>query len=118
MAAAALLAGCAQTRQFMGTANQDDNNVLTGGPVSGTKIVDLPQAVRQTLMDQMPDAEITDIDRITRNGQSVYKVSFIDSDRHPDVRIDESGRLLNESSTEVEEQADNTEMEPINTPQL
>jgi hypothetical protein len=96
LAAAALLMGCAETRHDMGAAVQNDQNVLTGGPVTGTTLADLPQAVKNTLRQRAPRAEIADIDQTTRDGRVVYEVSFIEQGKNPKLYISEDGQLLPE----------------------
>ena len=63
VAAAALLAGCAESHEHMGAANDGDHNVLTGTPPTGTTLQQLPEAVKQTLKQRLPHAEIADIDK-------------------------------------------------------
>ena len=96
-AAAALVGGCAETRQHQGAAVDTDYNVLTGGPVSGTTLQDLPPAVRETLKERAPHAEVVDIDKTTRNGEVVYEISLSGSGWNgwnPKMYITESGKAL------------------------
>ena len=48
-AAAVMLAGCTDTPNYVGAAVDRDQNVLTGGPITGTTIEDLPPAVKDSL---------------------------------------------------------------------
>ena len=92
-----LLAGCAETRERFGGAAETDQNVLTGGPMTGTTLMDLPQAVRYTLQRNAPNAEIADIDKTTRNGQVVYEISFTRPGSNPKIYVTEDGQLLSNS---------------------
>lgn len=92
VAAAALFSGCAQ--QHRGAARDLDQNVLTGGPVKGTKLDDLPLAVLGVLRKTAPHAEITDIDRITRQGREIYEISFAEPGKNPKLYISADGQVL------------------------
>lgn len=94
LVAAGLVTGCTETRQHMGAAAENDHNVLTGGPMTGTTLSDLPQAVRSTLSSQDPNAEIADIDKTTRNGQVVYEISFTEPGKNPKMYITADGQIL------------------------
>jgi hypothetical protein len=96
-AAVGLLAGCAESRQSMGASAENDQNVLTGGPVTGTTLKDLPSPVREALQKQMPRAEVADIDKTTRNGKVVYEISFAEPGKNPKVYISEDGQMLSNS---------------------
>jgi hypothetical protein len=96
IAAVLLLTGCAETRQDMGAAVDHDQNVLTGGPIVGTMIQDLPQAVKNTLEQRVPTAEIADIDRMTRDGRVVYEITFIEPGRNPKMYIAEDGTMISD----------------------
>jgi hypothetical protein len=91
-----LLVGCAETRREMGAAAENDNNVLTGGPMTGTTLKDLPQSVRQTLKQRAATAEIADIDKQDRNGQVVYKISFAEPGRNPTLYVRQDGKVLSD----------------------
>ena len=100
MAVAALIAlvvGCAETRHHMGAAAETDNNVLTGGPVTGTTLADFPQAVKQTLKKRAATAEIADMDKQEREGQVVYKVSFAEPGNNPALYIRQDGTVMSRS---------------------
>lgn len=94
LAAAVLLTGCTETRQRFSGAAETDQNVLTGGPMTGTTLKDLPQAVRYALQRNAPNAEIADIDKTTRNGQAVYEISFTRPGKNPKIYVTETGELL------------------------
>lgn len=96
VAAAAVLAGCAQPSP-QGAAVDTDYNVLTGGPVTGTTVQDLPSAVQETLKERAPHAEVADIDRTSRNGEVVYEITLSGSGWNgwsPKVYITETGKAL------------------------
>jgi hypothetical protein len=94
--AVAMLAGCSETPQFMGAAVDNDQNVLTGGPITGTTIDDLPAAVKQTLKERVPQAEIASIVKMRRDGKTVYEISFLKSE-NPDICLQDDGQVLPES---------------------
>src|SRR5689334_8348839 len=101
VAAAALVAGCAGTHHHQGAASPDnDYNVLTGGPISGTTLRDLPPPVRDTLRRYEPHAEISDIDKVRRDGQVVYKINFTQPTKNPTLWITDEGRVWWESSVD------------------
>jgi hypothetical protein len=94
-AAAALLAGCSETPQFQGAAVDNDQNVLTGGPITGTTIDDLPAAVKQSLRQRVPNAEIVSITKSRRNANMVYDISFVNSDVR-ELYLRDDGEVLPE----------------------
>ncbi len=93
VAIVAFACGCAERGKNMG-APDNDQNVLTGGPVTGTRIVDLPQAVRDTLKERVPTAEIADIDKQNRDGMVVYRITLSRPGLQPTMYIAEDGRVL------------------------
>jgi hypothetical protein len=95
LAVAALLAGCSETPQFVGAAVDNDQNVLTGGPITGTTIDDLPTAVKQSLRDRMPHAEIVSITKSRRDKSVVYDISFANSDT-PELYLRDDGQVVPE----------------------
>jgi hypothetical protein len=98
LAALALLVGCAETRQrFMGSAADNDQNVLTGGPVVGTTLKELPLPVRDTLQQRARTGEVADIDKEVRDGETVYEISFSEPDKNPKLVIKQDGKLINGS---------------------
>ena len=99
VAVVALVSGCAEVRKDMGAAAQNDQNVLTGGPVSGTRLQDLPQPVRDSLKERDASAEVADIDKQNRNGQVVYKISFAEPGRNPALFIAEDGKIAQDTET-------------------
>jgi len=91
-----LTCGCYH-RQHMGGAGSD-HNVLTGGPVTGTRISDLPQAVKDTLSSQVPSGEVADIDKQVLGSQVIYKISFADPSNTPSLYISQDGRVVREGA--------------------
>src|SRR6266478_1634694 len=94
VAAVATVAGCTEMRKNMGASNENDQNVLTGGPVTGTRLNDLPEDVRRTLRELVPTAEVADIDKQTVNGQIVYKISFAEPGKNPTIFITQDGKVV------------------------
>jgi|SRR6185312_6381383 len=95
LAAVALLASCSETPQYVGAAVDNDQNVLTGGPITGTTLDDLPAAVKQSLRDRVPHAEIVSITKSRRDGSMVYDVSFANSDTR-ELYLRDDGAVLPE----------------------
>jgi hypothetical protein len=95
LAATALLAGCSETPQFVGAAVDNDQNVLTGGPITGTTLDDLPAVVKQSLREHVPHAEILSITKSRREGSVVYDVSFANSDT-AELYLRDDGAVLPE----------------------
>jgi hypothetical protein len=100
IAAATLLAGCTQTPQFQGAAVDNDQNVLTGGPITGVTIDDLPKSVKNALEQRVPHAEIAGITRTRANRHAAYEISFIDEDTYPPLRLRDDGQVLPQQLTE------------------
>jgi uncharacterized membrane protein YkoI len=86
--------GCTQFRKAMGASADADNDVLTGGPVTGTRIADLPEKVRKTLREREPGAEIADIEQDRQQGKVVYKISFAHPRKSPFIYIAEDGTVV------------------------
>ena len=100
IASVALLVGCAEMRKHMGGGKDNDQNVLTGGPVTGTTIKDLPQPVKNTLKEKAPSAEIADIDKQTQGGRVVYRITFTEPTTNPTMYISEDGTLVQNMPSE------------------
>jgi len=94
-AATALLFGCSETPQFQGAAVDNDQNVLTGGPITGTTIQDLPTTVKESLKERVPHAEIVSITKTRRHGSVVYNISFANSDT-PELYVRDDGQVMPE----------------------
>jgi hypothetical protein len=94
LAVIALLAGCARMHEPMGAAADNDKNVLTGGPIAGTTIQDLPDSVKSTLKQRAAEGEIASINKTTQNGQVVYEVKFTDPNKFPLITVSEDGRIV------------------------
>src|SRR5258707_10953690 len=99
VAAIALIASCTETPKTMGAANENDRNVLTGGPVTGTHIADLPDPVRQRLKESVPNGEVADIDKQLMDGKTVYKISFAEPGKNPSIYIAEDGTVVQKKSS-------------------
>src|SRR4051812_26539313 len=90
-----LTGGCTQLHMAqMGAPLEDDHNVLTGGPVLGTTLNDLPASVLDTLKERVPDAEIADIARRTNNGLVYFRISFMEPPKNPTLYISEAGKAI------------------------
>ena len=100
IALAALLVGCSGMREGMGGGAENDKNVLTGGPVTGTTIKDLPEPVKNKLKELVPSAEIADIDKQTQGGRVIYRITFSESARNPTMYISQDGTLVQNMPSE------------------
>ncbi len=94
IASAAVLVGCSSTRNNMGGGADNDKNVLTGGPVTGTTVKDLPQAVKNTLKEKAPSAEIADIDKQSQGGRVIYRITFSEPARNPTMYLSQDGSIV------------------------
>jgi len=99
IASAALLVGCSGMRESMGGA-ENDRNVLTGGPVTGTTINDLPPPVKNRLKELAPTAEIADIDKQTQGGRAIYRITFTEPARNPTMYISQDGTIIQNMPTD------------------
>lgn len=95
--AVALAGGCSHHKSY-GGAGEGEHNVLVGGPVTGTRLSDLPQSVRDTLSRSVPTAEVADIDRQTITGRVIYKISFADPGQNPAMYISQDGKIVTDIS--------------------
>lgn len=98
---AIVAAGCRQTPQNVGAAVDRDDNVLTGGPITGVTLQDLPPAVKETLRERAPHAEVAVIERSKENGVLVYKFTFTEPDKTPALYVSEDGAVLPEPGKET-----------------
>jgi hypothetical protein len=89
-----ITSGCSHFRHNAGGAADTDHNVLTGGPITGIRIKDLPPPVRQVLRAQAPSAEVADVSTRTRDGRLIYRVVFSEPARNPTLYIAEDGTLV------------------------
>ena len=99
IASVALLLGCSSMRENMGGA-ENDKNVLTGGPVTGTTINDLPQPVKDTLKEKAGSAEIADIDKQSQGGRVIYRITFTEPGRNPTMYISQDGSVVQNMPSE------------------
>ena len=100
IASAALLLGCSQMRNSMGGGAENDHNVLTGGPVTGTTIQDLPQPVKDTLKEKASSAEIADIDKQSQGGRFIYRITFTEPAKNPTMYISQDGSIVQNMPSE------------------
>ena len=89
-----LTSGCANFGGHGRGAAETDSNVLTGGPVTGILIKDLPAPVRQVLKEKSPTAEVADISTRTRDGRFIYRIVFSEPAQNPTLYIAEDGTLM------------------------
>jgi hypothetical protein len=100
IASLALLLGCSEMRKSMGGGNENDHNVMTGGPVTGTTINDLPQPVKDRLKEMAPTSEIADIDKQTQAGRVIYRITFTEPGKSPTIYISQDGSIVQNMPSE------------------
>jgi hypothetical protein len=86
-----LLAGCAEMGKPQGGTGEGEWNVLSAGPIRGTTLDDVPQAVKDTLQERAPHERIADIDKTKRDGRRAYSIRFYGV--HKKMYIMEDGQL-------------------------
>ena len=86
--------GCAHFRRNGRGGADADQNVLTGGPVRGIQIKNLPLPVKRVLKDKAPTAEVADIATRTQDGKLVYRIVFSEPARNPTLYIAEDGTVM------------------------
>ncbi len=79
--------------------SQDTVGVLTGGPVTGITLSDLPPQVVKKIQERAPDAEVAYISKETRGDKVVYTIVFKDQ-MHPALRINANGTVVSDSGRE------------------
>src|SRR4051812_16065000 len=90
----ALAGGCSHFKKNAGGTAQNDQNVITGGPVTGITIRDLPAPVRKVLRAAEPTAEVADIQQRTQDGKLVYRIVFSNPARNQTMYIAEDGTIM------------------------
>jgi uncharacterized membrane protein YkoI len=95
-----LITGCAEIRNGMGASGGNDQNVLTGGPITGTTIRDLPEAVKNTLRELAPMAEVADIDKEKQNDRIIYRIAFSEPGRNSEIFVAEDGTIVKDQRNE------------------
>lgn len=78
-------------------AAQDTVGVLTGGPVTGITLSDLPPQVMKKIQERAPNAEVAYINKEKRGDQTTYNVVFKDR-MHPPLEIAADGTVLSGST--------------------
>ncbi len=74
-------------------APKDSYGVLTGGPVTGVTLADLPASVIKTIHQRAPDAEVSTLTKETRGDHVVYVVTFKDS-FYPTLYVQANGTVV------------------------
>lgn len=54
----------------------------------------LPPQVQQTVRSRVPNGEITDVNKVNRDGSVVYEIKFRDAERHPAITVAQNGSLV------------------------
>jgi hypothetical protein len=76
-------------------APPDTTSIITGGPVAGVTLNDLPPAVVKTIQRRAPDAQVESIVKEVHGDQTTYAVTFKDG-VHPAMRLASDGTILAE----------------------
>jgi hypothetical protein len=74
-------------------APQDKSNVITGGPVGGVTLNDLPKEVVKTIQRQAADSEIDTIIKDVHGDKTTYSVTFKDR-MHAPLHLASDGSVL------------------------
>jgi len=77
-------------------APADTSAIISGGPVTGVKVSELPPAVWQTISAREPGAEIAYVNKDTWGDRVIYIVTFKDPPHHPRLHVAADGTVLNE----------------------
>jgi len=77
-------------------APQETVGMLTGGPVTGVTLSDLPPKVVKTIQQRAPSSEIDYITKETHGDQVSYIIYFKDR-THPVLYVSQDGTVLKES---------------------
>ena len=81
-----------------GTLIKGESKGLTidRGTATNLKFEDLPIAVRKSVRERMPEAQIASIDKDTKDGRIVYDISFEEPGKNPKMRVAEDGTVVKE----------------------
>src|SRR6185295_15360143 len=79
-----LLAGCLA---FAGCAKQNLEK-------ASREFNALPEQVQKTARARVPNGEITDVNKQSRDGRVVYEIKFRDQNLHPAITIAQDGTLV------------------------
>lgn len=74
-------------------APQDRSSIVTGGPVTGVTLNDLPPAVVKSLQRCVPDAVVDSIVKQVKGDQATYVVTFKDR-AHPAMQFASDGSVV------------------------
>ncbi len=76
------------------SADEDDIGAVSGGPVGGLRLSDLPIDVAKTVQEKAPTAEVGFIRKITAGDRTLYEISF-KGNAHPSrMVLSETGVLV------------------------
>lgn len=78
-------------------APRNSVGTLTGGPVTGLTLSDLPPKVVKAIQQRAPDAEIDFISKQTLGDQTTYVIAFKDHAR-PALHLGQDGTVLKETA--------------------
>jgi hypothetical protein len=76
-------------------APQDISNVVTGGPVAGVTLNDLPPMVVKSLQRTVPDAVVDSIVKQVNGDKTTYLITFKDR-MHPTLQLASDGTVVAE----------------------
>lgn len=74
---------------FVAPAYADDDD-----PDDNMKVEDLPKAVRDTVVREVKDGKITEIDREDERGRKYFEIEFTQNNRRYEIHVAEDGKLL------------------------
>lgn len=75
---------------FAAPAFADDDH----DPDDNMKLEDLPKAVRDTVVREIKDGKITEIDREDERGKKYFEIEFTQNNKRYEIHVAEDGKLL------------------------
>jgi len=81
-----------------------------GGEEEGLTLDQVPEAVRATILREAAGAKITEIERETENGKTVFEADFLRDGQEIEIQVAPDGTLLGK---EIEQEDDDEEGIPI-----
>lgn len=90
---------------FIGTSAVAASSVATATPSSGLMFKDLPWTVQKPMLDQTGYANMTDVQKITENGSTVYVGTYSADGQTRHIKVNDQGAVVNGGATVITEAA-------------
>lgn len=88
-----------RTSRYLALALCSSGAILSSARADKVQWNQLPLELRGKIQAYSGSARIEDIDRDTKNGQTVYSVAFKENGQNKELNFDSSGRLLDQNGT-------------------